>query len=276
MIDLQPVCGLPVALDPDTFALTSTDPSFELPEPGLRSADEMRPLLLDPEADLPDPLYWMYRDLALPGQEHLRRDLGLRYDISVFRGEPMGREVFKTAGHYHPYIQARHPLTYPEVYEVLYGEAIYLLQYVDDIYRDPYYVQVRDFIVVHARAGQKIIVPPNYGHVTLNPNPDQPMVMSNWVCDWFKSTYDAVVQARGFAYYCLVAEESGHEWIPNPTYRQPLPPLRRARTLSVPELGLVEGEPMYQACVEDPAKFEFVCRPQEYLAEIWSSLEFIG
>lgn len=274
MVDLEPVCGLPVALDPDTFVLTSTRDGWELPAPGLRSADDMRPVLLDPDADLQDPLYWMYRDVFLPGHEHMRRELGLRYDISVFRGEPMGREVFKTAGHYHPYIQWRYPLSYPEVYEVLYGEAIYLLQEVDDIYRDPYYVKVEDFILVHAQAGQKVIMPPNYGHVTLNPNPDCAMVMSNWVCDWFKSTYDAVVQARGFAYYCL-AGDGEDRWVANATYRQPLPQIRRARTCDATAIGLVQYEPMYPAAIEAPEKFEYVCRPQEYLAEIWGSLDLV-
>lgn len=272
MTDLEPICGLPIAFDPETFALKSTRDGWGLPQPGVRTAAEMRPILLDPEAEIAEPVYWMYRDICLPGHEHMRRKYGLRYDISVFRGESMGREVYKTAGHYHPHIQWRYPISYPEVYEVLYGEAVYLLQKVDDIYRDPYYVKVEDFIVVHARAGQKVVMPPNYGHVTLNPNPDSPMVMSNWVSDWFRSTYEAVVQARGFAYYC-VNERGGRSWIPNTTYRQPLPAIRQARTCDAPDIGLVAGQPMYPVAIEDPAKFEYVCRPQEYLAEIWGSLE---
>lgn len=275
MVNLEPYCGLPVQFDPETFQLTSTRSDWELPEPGLRTADEMRPVLLDPDAEIAEPVYWMYRDVCLPGHEHMRRQHGLRYDISVFRGDMMGREFFKTAGHYHPYIRWRYPLSYPEVYEILYGEAIYILQKVNDIYRDPYYVQVEDVIIVHATPGQKVIMPPNYGHVTINPNPDQPLVMSNWVCDWFRSYYDSVVEARGFAYYRVAGDDGQPCWIPNDRYRQPLPPIRCARVCDVPEAGLVEGQPMYPVAVDAPAKFEYLCRPQEHLAEIWANLELV-
>jgi glucose-6-phosphate isomerase len=274
MTDLEPLCGLPIAFDAKTFTLVSKREDWKLPEPGLRTSDEMRPVLLDPDADLPDPVYWMYRDICLPGHEHMRRELGLRYDISVFRANPMGREVFKTIGHYHPYIRWRYPISYPEVYEVLYGEAVYLLQKVDDIYRDPYYIKVEDFIVVHAKPGQKVIMPPNYGHVTLNPSPDLPLVMSNWVSDWFKSVYEAIIEARGFAYYCL-AEGGAHQWVANRTYRQPLPSIREARTCDSPEIGLIQGKPMYPLAIQSPEKFEYLCRPQGYLAQIWQSLDLV-
>lgn len=272
MIDLSDVCGLPILFDPETYDLRSAKTGWELPEPGIRRLDEMRPVLMDPDCEGPEIVYWMYRDVCLPEHSHLRREYGLRYDISVFRGDMFGREYFKTAGHYHPYIHWKYPISWPEVYEVLYGEAIYVLQYVDDIYKDPYYIEVKDFIIVHAKPGRQVVMPPNYGHVTINPNPGRPLVMANWVCDWFKSYYKSVEEARGYCYYCVQDETGAPKWVPNPTYKQPLPAIREAEAVDVDALGLVGGQPMYRRCTEKPELFEWVCRPQEHLEKIWAQL----
>lgn len=279
MIDLSDVCGLPITFDPETYELSSSSDSFKLPKPGLRTMDEIRPVLMTPNCEGPDVLYWMYRDVHLPEHTHLRREHALRYDISVFRGDMFGNEYFKTSGHYHPYmhphLHRRHHLSWPEVYEVLYGEAIYVLQEADDIYIDPYYIKVEDFITVHAKPGRQVVMPPNYGHVTINPCPGKPMIMANWVCDSFRSYYDSVAQAHGFCYYQMQGDDGEPKWVPNPTYKQPLAAHRRAEAQDVAEIGLVEGQPMYVTCVGAPEKFEWVTKPDAYLSDIWASLNFL-
>jgi glucose-6-phosphate isomerase len=278
MIDLCGVSGLPIEFDPDTFDLRSTKAGWSLPDPGLKTLDALRVVMKEPDCKGPDIVYWMYRDISLPRHAALRKNTGLRYDISVFRGDMFGSEFFKTAGHYHPYMPdlgLTYNLSWPEVYEVLYGEALYVLQKADDIYRDPFYGQVEDFIIVHARPGQKVVMPPNYGHVTINPNPGRPLVMANWVCDHFASYYKSVEQAHGFCWYRVGGKKSGPSWVPNRAYKQPLPAIREAKTLSCEALGLVEGTPMYPVAAARPKKFEWVCHPQNYLAEIWSSLDLI-
>ncbi len=54
-------------------------------------------------------------------------------------------------------------LHYPELYEVLKGDANYLLQRAQNEER------VDEVILVKATRGDKVIIPPNYGHVTINP-----------------------------------------------------------------------------------------------------------
>jgi glucose-6-phosphate isomerase len=275
MVDLSDLCGLPLLFDPETYDLRSAKAGWDLAEPGLRTLDDMRPVLMDPGCEGPDVVYWMYRDLHLPEHAHMRREFGLRYDISVFRGDLFGPEYFKTAGHYHPYIHWQRPISWPEVYEVLYGEAIYVLQEVDDIYLDPYYIKVEDFVIVHAKPGRQVVMPPDYGHVTINPVPGGPLVMANWVCDWFKSYYKSVEEARGYGWYRIVGDDGEPCWVPNGTYKQPLPAVREAKAVDAPALGLTEGRPMYREAVADPARFEWVCRPMDYLKPIWESLELI-
>ena len=103
-------------------------------------------------------LYFMFRDLYLSraDKEKLLAQ-GLRYDITIIPPAMLGKEYIKTAGHYHPLVPGG-AVTYPELYEVLEGEALYLLQSEDH----------SDVAVVHASAGDKVLVPPGYGHVSIN------------------------------------------------------------------------------------------------------------
>ena len=275
-VDISEQSGLPLEVNLETLELRAKSSEVVLPEPGLRTPEQMKPVLRDPEVvgELPSPLYLMYRDVHLEGYGHIREKYGLRYDISVFRGCMFGEEYFKTSGHYHPYMRLTYPITWPELYEVLYGECIYLLQKVDDAYRDPYYVQVEDVIEMPCKPGDKAVMPPNYGHVTIGTHADAVFVMSNWVCDHFKSHYESVEQCRGFAYY-RVRKDGEPAWEKNLTYKQPIPPLREARPADVPEAGLVAGEPMYRKCIENPETFEWVVRPDLHLEKVWAAVELL-
>jgi len=68
------------------------------------------------------PLYFMYRDLAKSDADRQwLRSHKLRYDITVIPPCTLSGEWVKTKGHYHPKNPAG--IGYPEVYEVLEGEA---------------------------------------------------------------------------------------------------------------------------------------------------------
>jgi glucose-6-phosphate isomerase len=268
MIDLSGIAGLPIKFDPATCALSFgarvRDPLY-----GTRELDALRPVLADPNCRGPEIIYWMYRNLGLQGDEHLLSTHRLRYDISVFVPCKLGQEPMKTSGHYHPAIYRGGP-AYPEIYEVLYGEALYLLQKVERIEAGPGQVRVQDVIVMRARAGEKAIMPPGYGHVTIN-TLDQPLVMSNWVCADFQSVYKPVEKCRGFAYY-LKEKRGVARWERNDKYVRPVPELRCAEPRPIPELGLKPGVPMYQVCRKHPEWFAFLLRPQDYEEQMWKGL----
>lgn len=272
MQHLDDIAGLPLMYDPKTlhfaFGPEARDPLY-----GTRLADQMRRVLLDPDCELPEIIYWMLRDTGLKKDPYLKETHDLRYDVSIFRGEPFGREFMKTSGHYHPLIPGT-ATAWPEVYEIIDGQALYLLQKVNDINLGPEEVCVEDAIIVEAQPRDKAIMPPNYGHVTINTQP-QPLVMSNWVSNRFSSVYQKVEEARGFAYYYI--QENGKAcWIKNPQYKQPLPPLRKAIIREVPELGLTRDKPLYSAAVEEPQRFMWLNEPEKYLDLIWQGLEIVG
>ena len=101
-----------------------------LPEPSVRTVGNMECVLADPdgvELDLATPLYYMYRDLAMNDEdrETLSRQ-NIRYDITVIPPAVLNGEYVKTKGHYHPENPAG--IGYPELYQVLAGNALFLLQ----------------------------------------------------------------------------------------------------------------------------------------------------
>jgi glucose-6-phosphate isomerase len=272
MKDLSALTGMTVKFDPESFQIAF---GTEVRDPfyATRSADQMRRVLLDTDCELPEIIYWMFRDLGMKALPDFKQTAQLRYDISVFRGCPFGREFMKTSGHYHPY-QPDGGIAWPEVYEVLEGKALYVLQKVDDSNLGPADVTVEDVIIVEGVAGDKVIMPPDYGHVTINTLPGA-LVMDNWVSSAFASVYGKVEEAKGFAYYYLHGD-GNPRWVKNPLYTKPLPPLRKAIVREVPALGLVKSTPMFAACAADPGKFQWLNDPESYLEEIWEGLEIVG
>lgn len=175
--------------------------------PNIRRLNDMREVLADKEfaknsADID--LYSMYRGLEKNGE--------LRYDVTVVFAKMLGNEFNKTKGHYH--IGA-----YPELYMVLEGQAIYLLQ------KRNATGEIEDVFAVRVKKGECAIMPPFYGHVTINPSETQDLKMANWLCDNCKSDYSPFVEKQGACYYY-----TKQGWIKNENYKT-VPKLRFEESL---------------------------------------------
>src|SRR5690554_537228 len=123
--DLMETSGLSISSDYE--GRLSFGEGLEDVTPAVRKLTDMKDVLLDADADAPEELYYMYRDVCRTRDRELIAKHGLRYDVTVIRPGQIGRELIKTAGHYHP-LKPQTDVTYPEVYEVLAGKAHYLLQ----------------------------------------------------------------------------------------------------------------------------------------------------
>ena len=199
-----------------------------LPEPSVRTLNDMQCVLANPDQSGDTPLYFMYRDLALTAEDRAYlTGQNLRFDITVIPPGTVGGEYVKTKGHYHPLSPSG--IGYPELYQVLAGEAFYLLQRSD----------LLDVVVVTAKAGEFVLIPPGYGHVTINPGAET-LVMANLVSAGFTSEYMFYKQMQGGAYYLM--EEGG--WVRNPRYPA-VPPMRLVPAGEVPELGIRHGREIY-------------------------------
>lgn len=151
-------------------------------------------------------LYRMFRNAILQKDQGVFKRRKLRFDITVISGIDLGQEFNKTLGHYHP--EATDSLTYPEVYEVLHGNATFLLQRKER-------GMITDFVVVEAKARDALLIPPNYGHVTANTS-RTPLILANLVSDEFSSSYTEFLEKKGAAYYLL----RDKRLVPNETYAQ--------------------------------------------------------
>jgi len=199
-----------------------------LPEPSVRTLDDMRCVLATPDRSGAPPLYYMYRDLALTARDRAYlREQNVRFDITVILQGIVGGEYVKTKGHYHPLSPSG--IGYPELYQVIAGKALYLLQRSD----------LGDIVAVAAKAGEFILIPPGYGHVTINAGNEE-LVMANLVSAGFASEYTFYEQMQGGAYY--LTEEGG--WVQNPRYPA-VSPVRVIPAGEVPELGIRQGREIY-------------------------------
>lgn len=221
-------------------------------EPDVRRLSDMRDVVYDMDwlKTAPDmDLYYMYRDLAMSRSDRsVMLDHHLRYDITIIPPGRLGIEYVKTAGHYHPCIEDT-CCTYPEVYEVLHGTAHYLLQKCDG-------GRITDVVMVVAHEGDKAIIPPNYGHVTINPS-NQELKMSNWVSRDFSSIYEPYKKCGGAAYYELVdglIRNGRCDHIPN---------IRFLKPANITRVGLSKSKEMY-GLVRDVGKLAFLNKPQDY------------
>lgn len=221
-------------------------------KPGIRMLFDMEDVVYDRDwlsgaANIE--LYYMYRELSLSKNDALlMKEHGLRYDITIIPPLMLGCEYVKTAGHYHPYVPGT-DTTYPEIYEVLGGEAHYLMQRQEND-------GIADAVLIKAREGDKVIIPPGYGHLTINVS-NKVLKMANWVARDFDSLYEPVKVKGGGAYFIL---DDGI--VKNPAY-DTVPELRLLEPTNIKELGLQKNREMY-GLVRDIGKLGFLTEPQEY------------
>ncbi|MCX6693766.1 MAG: glucose-6-phosphate isomerase [Methanomicrobiales archaeon] len=220
-----------------------------LPEPDVRMAAEMRSILARPKCQYDGPLYLMYRDLA---KDESERDWlashNIRFDITHIPSRTLCSEYVKTKGHYHPVNAAG--VGYPEVYEVLAGEALYLLQRRD----------LSDVVVIPARAGARIVIPPGYGHVTINSG-DHSLVMSNLVSSAFTSQYAEYEELCGAAYYVW---DDGR-YTKNPAYPPNTPLVRTIRADQTARSDLLCPLPLIEMVRTREVPL-FLNRPEEFIS----------
>lgn len=231
--------------------------------PSVRFAQDMIGVILDQEwveKNKNRPLYYMYRDLAENDKDAKNMsELSLRYDMLDSVPVYLGKEYNKTAGHYHSGVKDT-GFTYPELYELIKGDAYYLMQKVEGD-------KIIDIYAVRAKSGDKILMPPGYGHFTFFLS-KKPVRMSNWTPSNSLSHYDEIKQKHGAGYYALVDEnaEDGVRWVKNENYSY-VPPLRFLKPTNFEDLGLVKNVNMY-GLVNDLGKLDYLNNPEKYSA-LW-------
>ncbi len=224
----------------------------------VRKLHDMEDVLFDKEwfektEEINKDIYYMFRNLAKNDDDlEVIKGHHLRYDITVIPPGMLGLEYTKTVGHYHPQVP-RTDISYPEIYQVLEGSATYLLQKVEHEHEDV----LQDVVIITAEKGDLVLIPPGYGHVTINAS-ENTLKMANWVCRDFFSIYEPIKRLSGASYFLL---KDG--FAKNPLYRNVLP-IRFLKPLEYNNLGLISGENMY-TLIHKIEKLQFLTSPQIFL-----------
>lgn len=172
--------------------------SVKRQKPEIRFLDEMQPVLYDQKwfKNIKNPenfeVYYVYRGI--------KRKKGLRYDITVIFPKMLGREFPKTKGH-------QHKNNFPEFIQVLEGKAFYFFQKRNKN-------KIEDVYVIKARKGERLIVPPGYEHLAINPSKKK-LVMANWIWEKCQNIYDTLEKKRGACYYY-----AKRGWVKNKNYKE--------------------------------------------------------
>ncbi|OGF82851.1 hypothetical protein A3B18_02130 [Candidatus Giovannonibacteria bacterium RIFCSPLOWO2_01_FULL_46_13] len=180
---------------------------------------------------------------------------GVRYDETTIFPGLIGRELPKTFGHYHP----KNPsgVYYPEIYTVLDGRAWYLIQRPSE--DNPRVIE--EIYLVETAKGQKAIMPPGFGHVSMNPE-DRNLKMANWIGP-FEYDYQTYEDMRGSAYYILQSPNGEVRFEKNPQYEK-VPDLIRLEPKEIPELGITWDASLLDM-KDNPKNLEFLIKPEKYL-----------
>lgn len=261
MIDLQKQSGLPIELKDDLrikfdAPLSDREPTY------IRQFSQMLPVLKDiniPAIDVP---YLGYRKLYLPKDKELVESQHLEYDLTIIPPLMLGDEFNKTLGHYHANIPGT-DIAHPELYEVISGHALFLIQKMD-----PEFKKVIDVIGIEAQAGDKIVYPPNYGHIIVNIG-SEVLVTANWLSTDYKPLYEPVADYHGMAYYAVKDVAGKYSFVKNQNYSShPEVRMVRHEEKIASDFGFISTEPMYLTGTTNPKKLEFLVKPQLYLPKL--------
>ncbi|KKR27880.1 MAG: Glucose-6-phosphate isomerase [candidate division CPR2 bacterium GW2011_GWD2_39_7] len=241
--DLAKDSGLPIKIQGSDLYLGNKKLEY-----ATRSLEDARPYLAKSKALCKiEELYRMFRDVYLQSDLEMLRKNNLRYDITIIAPGLIGDEYVKTIGHYHP-LKEGAAVSYPEIYEVIEGHANFILQKAED-------GKVEDFIVVQGQAGDKVIIPPDYGHVTINVG-NTPLIMANVTADNFSSEYGDFKKLRGAAMY-----RTKEGWKANPRYE--IENFKKAKpNLSFKYLDV--DLPLYKSLINDHAMYDYLVNPEKY------------
>ena len=201
-------------------------------------------LMREPDLDKGDKdIYYMFREVFRKGD--------IRFDITLIKALEIDGEYAKTYGHSHP--KAEHGMSYPEVYQVLSGRGVFLLQ------KENRNGSV-DVFLIKGEKGNVLVIPPGFSHVTINTGKED-LILSNLVYGGFESEYSEFKANRGAAVYLTTDGNVAQ----NPNYI--------VRSISRPGLGQFnkgygfESKDILAELEQNPEKFRFLKEPELLFAK---------
>lgn len=265
MTDLK-MFGFPVKFDCSDNTLKPGENGVSFLDYSRKPSVKMFGLLADESYKTEDDIYYdFYKSIGRDSERGEFEKLALRYDSTVIMPGCAGREYKKTAGHFHCTIPG-HSVSYPEYYQVVSGKALFVMQKVADDHAEGK-IKVEDAILCEVNAGEAIVVPPEYGHCTVNIG-DEPMIFINLVACDSHNYYDSVKHSTGMCCW-IMKDGAGYSVEKNPAYDFAGQP-RITAPRDNAKIGIVKDVPVYSEYLADPAKFKYLSEPEASMDDFMS------
>ena len=194
-------------------------------------------------------LYYIYRNVCLDTQEPLFSKNKVRFDLTLIPASQNKKEPSRTIGHFHKNIP-KTKNTWLEIYEVINGQAIFFFQ---KITGSPAYA-------IFAKKGDKIIVPSNFGHISINPSQKNPLLIANIFTNKKNvSDYSYFKKNHGPVFYPIFKGKK-IDFIKNPLIKKSsCLIIEKASDKKLP-FNLNQKETIYSQFIKNPKKFKFLFR----------------
>lgn len=266
--------GLPLYLDEETKVM-ALGGELKFKGMGHKEVSNMLGLLANEDGlNLSEHFYDTYRTIEYPKDAETFERYKISYDITIIMPGTVNGECKKTSGHYHGW-NPEHTHTFGEVYEVIEGTAMFALQKSPDFVENPERATIEDVIYITVEAGQTLLVPPDYGHASINVGAG-PLVFSNLAYTPCPVIYDSVKAHHGMSYYVLRDEKGNIKMERNPHYDEvTLPKPKLARVHDDPALGIDFSVPAYQNFVANPDVYDYLAHPDDYIDSIMALIDYV-
>lgn len=258
MIDLEQRSGLPIVADPAGEKLILPK-EFELTTYRKRRLHDLAAVWHCPLTEDDRTIYWYSAGLSYAADKERWAKANIIYGIVFFYPGCFDHEYVKSSGQFHPPSGPTQSAT-PEIYTVLSGTGYFLLQKAR-----PPYCEVTDAVLVHVEAGESFIVPPDYGHLQINPS-DEPLIFSYVVMDGMQGVYEPYQRTQGAMYYVLDNPQQPYQL--NDRYTNPVD-LRVLRASELAQHPILDRPVTYQSVLSQIEKLEFITRPDRYPADAY-------
>lgn len=177
--------------------------------------------------------YLIYRGICFKKDKEIFKLNNLRYDVTLIYPFIFGEEFNKTLGHWHKT---------PEIYEVLSGQALFLIQGPKN--------SAQKIYLKLLKPKSKIIIPAFYNHLIINPY-KKPLIVADIFSIRVKSDYSFLRKKHGAGYYILK-----NKIIKNPHYQKVG---KIQNKLPKTKISIKNFKnPLYLEFINNPKKFEFL------------------
>lgn len=201
-------------------------------------------------------LYYIYRNSSPSNFSKLFKEANLRFDLTLILQGRVGKEPIRTIGHFHKKDKKTGKIP-SEIYQVISGKAIFFLQSKNGS---------KNFAVSRSK-GEKIIIPPEFGHITINQSRKFPLLIANIFIDSKKdSDYSKFEKFSGPEFYpAFKGEKIVFQKDKDYKHKSTIKKIVRYKKLP---FGISLKKSLLEDFIKNPEKFDFIKNPKKYKKEI--------